>query len=169
MDSRHDACADRWTKVGGEQKGVAGREAEIPHLDQIAVGELHKGEVVAPHEFDERDITGRIEPHEHCVIESAVREPALHRDARRLHHVKIRQRIAIRTDQHSRAAPCFTRKDGDGRLRSLFDRDDALLLSLMHRRRHVVRGRGGLPGTREKKHRHDDERLRSCGWAECRE
>ena len=135
--ARHDAGADRRLKIRGEQKRIAGGEAEITHLDLIAIGKRGEWKVVAAEEFDERHVASWIEAHEHRVVEAAVGQPALHRDASRLHNVKVGERIAVGADEHPRAAPRLPGEDRHRGSRCPLDDVDPLLLGMEHRRRHL--------------------------------
>ena len=133
MHAGHDSRADRRPQVGGEQKGIAGREAEITHFDEVAVGQFRTRKVVSADEFDERDVAGGIEPDEHGVVNPAIGQAALHRHAGRLHDVKIREGIAVGADEYARSAPCLTGENRDGRLRAAGDGIDSLTLRRKHR------------------------------------
>ena len=146
-----DPGADRRAEVGGEEEGIARREAEVSHLDQIAVGELGKGEIVATDELDQGHVAGRIEADEDGVVELSIREAALHRHAGGLDDVEVRERVAIRADEDPRAPPRLTGEDRHRRLRGTGNRLDPLLFRGAHRCSDV-RGRrvtGGEKGGEE--------------------
>ena len=42
-----DARADRRPQIGGQKKRIAGGEAEVAHLNIVAVGELGAGKIIA--------------------------------------------------------------------------------------------------------------------------
>ena len=164
---RYDAGADRGLEVGRQQERVAGGEAEVAHLDVVAVGQFGRGKVVASEELDQRDVPCRVEAHEHGVVEPTVGEPALHRDARRLDDVKIGEGVAVGTDEHTRTAPGLSREDRHRRSRRPPHDVDPLLLGAQHGSRDVAgvswqRGDGRHHSRRDKHHANSLAGLHHC-------
>ena len=132
VDARDDADADRRAEIGRQQEGIAGGEAGVAHGHGVAVGEHGMGEVVASDEFHEGHVAGRIEAHEHGVVEPAVVQPAAEHRAGGLGDVEVGQRVAVGADEDARSAPRRAGEDRDHRGRRPTDDLDAVRLRLEH-------------------------------------
>ena len=142
MHARDDPVGNGRLKIGGQQEGIADGETPVADAHRVAVAQFRRREIIAAEQFDQRHVAGRIDADKHGVVELPVGHAALHVAAGRFHHVEIRQRIAVRTDDHARStAPTAGSEDGDGRLHGSVDRRDPLLFGLQHRLGRLLRRR----------------------------
>ena len=140
--SRDDAVGYGGLEVGGQEEGVARHKAPVAQTHLVAVAQGGVGEVVAAEELQQGDVAGRIQAHDHGVVDLAVGHAALHGVAARPDDVEVGQGVAVRRDDHSRAAPLPAgREDRQHRPLGLGDHGDASVLGLEHRRVHFE-GRG---------------------------
>ena len=91
-------------KIGGQQEGISHHVGPVADRHRVAVAHRRGREIVAAKELDERHVAHRVHPDNHRVVNPAVGKAAEHRLPARPGDVEIRQRVAVRRDDHAGAA-----------------------------------------------------------------
>ena len=95
MHARDHAVGDARLEIGGQQERIADRKAAVAGPHPIAVGHFGSGKIVAAQQLDQGHVAGRIDAHDHRVVQPAVDHAALHRHAGGLGDVEVRQGVAV--------------------------------------------------------------------------
>ena len=162
MDAGDDAAGDGGLEVGGQEERVAHGEDPIAGAQPVAVAEFGMGKVVAAQQLDQGHVAGRIEPHDHGVVDLAVGHAALHGVAAGLHDVEVAQGVTVGRDDHAGTAPLSRRiEDRQHAAAGLGHDGDALRLG----RQDFGRRFGGLrSGGDDKKNCNCKLQIANCKW-----
>ncbi len=91
MHARDHAVAHRGLEIRGQQKRIADGKAPIAGLNFVAVGHFGVRKIVAAEQLDQGHVAGRIDAHDHGVVQLAIGHAALHGIAGLAGHVEVGQ------------------------------------------------------------------------------